>query len=561
VVDVGRLAEDYWDTLLEHSPLGATLLGDHRFDELVPDASEEREQELAAALERIGAAADEIDEGRLEPDERLTLAVLRFRLRVDVRAVRDRIAEFAVSPYWGPQRSLLLFAHGVTLPEPEHAEALPGRYRRVGHYLDTAADRLRTGVARGRTPAQPLVNQTIEQIDGLLRPDPAESDFTTGPTPPPSWDESRIAAWREQLSEAVAEGVLPGFARYRQCLADEIAPHARPPERAGLCWLPDGEEVYAAAIVGSTTVEMPADEIHDLGLQGIAALADEYRDMGGPVLRTDDVAEILDRLRHDEALRFSTPQEIVAQAESALSRAVAAVPGWFGSVPETPCHVREMTAEEGEHGTIAYYMPPAQDGSRPGSYFVNTTHPETRTRYESEALAFHEAVPGHHLQIGLAQEQADLPSLRRHSLVTAYVEGWALYTERLADEMGLYSGEVERLGMLSFDSWRSGRLVVDTGMHAKGWSRQQAIDYLVANSPQAENNIRNEVDRYIGRPGQALAYKIGQREIFRLRRLAEEALGEGFDIRRFHDAVLLPGPLPLAVLATSVEKWISDEGA
>jgi uncharacterized protein (DUF885 family) len=211
-----------------------------------------------------------------------------------------------------------------------------------------------------------------------------------------------------------------------------------------------------------------------------------------------------------------------------------------------------MLPAEEEHSTGAYYRDPAADGSRPGQYFVNTSHPETRPRYEAEVLAFHEAVPGHHLQVALAQELPDLPAFRRHSYLTAYVEGWGLYTERLADEMGIYSGDVDRLGMLSFDAWRACRLVVDTGMHAMGWSRDRAIGFMLEHSALAQNNIVNEVDRYLGLPGQALAYKVGQLAIRRLRDEAEARLGSAFDIRAFHDAVLTHGPLPLGTLAEAV---------
>jgi uncharacterized protein (DUF885 family) len=217
----------------------------------------------------------------------------------------------------------------------------------------------------------------------------------------------------------------------------------------------------------------------------------------------------------------------------------------------------EMPEAGAQDAPIAYYLPPATDGSRPGTYFVNTTAPTTRTRFESEALAFHESIPGHHLQLAIAQELEDIPEFRKHALVTAYVEGWGLYTERLADEMGLYSGPAERMGMLSFDSWRAGRLVVDTGMHALGWSRQEAVDYLTRNSPLALNNIDSEIERYIGMPGQALAYTIGRREIMRLRDNAARSLADAFDIRGFHDTVLGSGPVPLGVLADLVGTWAS----
>jgi uncharacterized protein (DUF885 family) len=244
-------------------------------------------------------------------------------------------------------------------------------------------------------------------------------------------------------------------------------------------------------------------------------------------------------------------------AEQALARAKETIPDWFGRLPNADCVVVDIPDVAAKDATIAYYLQPAADGSRPGSYYINVSEPTTRTMFESEVLAFHESIPGHHLQIAIAQELEGIPDFRRHAWITAYGEGWGLYVERLADEMGLYSGDLARLGILSFDSWRACRLVVDTGLHALGWSRQEAIDYLMENSPQAVNNIVNEVDRYIAWPGQALAYMIGRREIVRLREEAESTMGARFDIKGFHDTVLGSGPVPLPVLQDLVAEWIA----
>jgi uncharacterized protein (DUF885 family) len=275
------------------------------------------------------------------------------------------------------------------------------------------------------------------------------------------------------------------------------------------------------------------------------------------VLGTTAVDEIFEHLRTAGTLRFSTGQQILDNAEVALARAQAAVGNWFATVPATPCEVREIPAVEAPESTIAYYQPPTLDG-RPGRYFVNTFAPQTRTRFEAEALAFHESVPGHHTQIARALE-LDRPVLQRVFYVTAFAEGWGLYAERLADEMGLYSDDTARLGMLSFDSWRACRLVVDTGMHTFGWSRDRAIEFMRANSPQADNNIANEVDRYIGWPGQALAYMTGRNRIMALRDRASQALGSRFDIAVFHDIVLGHAAVPLWTLDRLVDEWITRE--
>ena len=274
------------------------------------------------------------------------------------------------------------------------------------------------------------------------------------------------------------------------------------------------------------------EELHQLGLEQVARFRKELAELGGKVLGTGDIVEIQRRLRGDAAMHFATAEEVEAKAREALARAKAAMPNWFATLPKADCAVKVMGMHEAPHSTIAYYRQPAMDGSRPGQYMINTYKPETRPRYEAEALAFHESIPGHHLQIAIAQELTGVPEFRKHLGVTAFFEGWGLYSERLAEDMGLYSSDLDRIGMLSYDAWRACRLVVDTGMHALGWSRQQAIDYMVENTVLAENNIVNEVDRYLTWPGQALAYKVGQLEILALREEARKRLGERFDIKR-----------------------------
>jgi uncharacterized protein (DUF885 family) len=283
--------------------------------------------------------------------------------------------------------------------------------------------------------------------------------------------------------------------------------------------------------------------------------------LAGRTIGSRSRAGAIARLRGDPALHFATREEVHAKAEEALGRAAAAIPAWFGRLPRAACVVVDMPAHEEEHTTIAYYRHPADDGTRPGQYYLNTSHPETRPRYEAEVLAYHESIPGHHLQIAIAQELEGLPAFRRHLGPNAFLEGWGLYTERLADEMGLYTGDLDRIGVLSFDAWRASRLVVDTGMHAMGWTRRAAIDYMLEHTALAANNIVNEVDRYIALPGQALAYKTGQLELLRLRAEARERLGAAFDIRAFHDTVLENGAIALPALREAVGAWMARGGS
>jgi len=323
--------------------------------------------------------------------------------------------------------------------------------------------------------------------------------------------------------------------------------------------VPGGDAIYRRLVRAHTTLGLEPEAIHRIGLEETDQIDREFEALGRELLGTADRATVLATLRSDPSLHFSTPGEVFAVAEASLARANAAISGWFGRLPKAPCVVVEMAAHEAKHSTIAYYREPAADGSRPGSYYINTTEAQTRPRYEAEVLAFHEAVPGHHLQIAIAQELEGLPTFRRLTGPTAFIEGWGLYSERLSAEMGLLSGALDRFGMVSFDAWRACRLVVDTGLHAMGWSRDRAIAFMVDHTALAQNNIANEVDRYLALPGQALAYKLGQLELLRLRDAARSALGDRFDIRAFHDAVLGQGAVGLPTLGSVVHTWIKTE--
>jgi uncharacterized protein (DUF885 family) len=551
---LASLADRFWDFAMEASPTSATLLGDHRFDDRIEDPSLEFEDYCIERLSGFAAEAEALDPATLDADEAITRSVLIVEAQVRAEALRSRNAEYMVDPMLGPHMELINYVPQMTPLTAEHAAAYVVKASRVGTAFGQVIERLRQGIAHGRTPARVGIEKVIGQLDAYLA-SPVEKDPFLNIRPPADMGEGPVAEWRQAMQQQVETVVRPALARYREVIAAEVLPAARPPEHSGVCWLPDGEEVYRRAVRCFTSLDLDPREIHQIGLDGIGALEEEYRDLGGRVLGTTDLAEIYRRLRDDPALRFETGEQIRTKAEDSLARANEAVPAWFGRLPRTPCILQEVPEFGAADAPLAFYLPPAADGSRPGIFFVNTTEPTTRTRYESEALAFHESVPGHHFQLALAQEMEHLPLFRRHALATAYVEGWGLYCERLADEMALYSGDLERMGMLSFDSWRFGRLVVDTGLHALGWGRQQAIDYLVANSPQAPNNIENEVDRYIGFCGQALAYKIGQREIVRLRAEAEREMGDRFDIKGFHDTVLGCGPVPLGILGDVVRTW------
>jgi uncharacterized protein (DUF885 family) len=440
------------------------------------------------------------------------------------------------------------------LGDPAAADAFVARLHAFAAAMDGHLDALRAGLREGRVANATSLRKTIAMVDAELAQDPdAWGPSTRQPPEGAPW----AAELRARRRAALDGPVRAALVRYRDVLERELLPAARGDEAPGLATVPDGAACYAARIRAYTTLPASAAELHATGLAELERIHADLRRLGREVLGTDELAAIFARLRTDPALRFTSREEVLAAADDALGRARAAVPAWFGHLPRTPCVVAEIPAYEAPYTTIAYYRQPNPTTGKPGEYFVNTSAPETRPRFEAMALAFHESVPGHHTQIALSYELPVAPAFHRYGGSTAFVEGWGLYAERLADEMGLYRSDLDRLGMLSFDSWRAARLVVDTGLHDLGWSRAQAERFFLENTPLAENNVVNEVDRYVTWPGQALAYKTGQLEILGLRREAEQDLGPAFDVRGFHDAVLGHGAVSMPVLREQVRGWIA----
>lgn len=549
-----ELTDRYWEARLEASPLFATFLGDHRWDDRVDDLSEAAEQEHRASWQRFLADAEAVAEDGLDETDRVTRRLLIEELGDAIAGIDARLIELTSDQMQGIHAELLTMAGQLRAAEPEHAAMAVARVRAMGTMLDQAADRYRAGLAAGRTPARTCIDRSINQVDGYLA-SPIEQDPFANLAGPADWDGE--AAWRDELRAAVHEGLRPAFERYRAVLADELAPVARPDERPGLCWIDGGEELYALLIHQHTGLALTPQELHDIGMEEVTEdLPPQYRVLGRRTFGTEDLGEIFAHLLDDPDLRYRDGQELLDHARQCLDDAAAAMGDWFGIVPQAPCVLTPIPDFLAADAPAAYYTPPAPDGSRPGEYHVNLHEPTTKGRAETASIAFHEAIPGHHLQLAIAAERDDLPAFRRLSWgQTAFVEGWALYSERLAEEMHLYRSDLDRLGMLASDSWRACRLVVDTGLHALGWSRQRAIDFMVEHAPVSRDEIVTEIDRYIGMPGQALAYKVGQREILRLRAAAEARLGTAFSLPGFHDVVLGAATVSLPVLGERVEAW------
>jgi len=555
-----ELAEEYWEALLEAGPTTATLLGDHRFDDRLEDLSAAAEAAQRARWTSILDRLRPIDRAGLDRDDAVTHAELTAEMNDAVAAIDHRLVELQSDQMTGFHIGLLQSVPVMSAPDADSATKLVERFRQIPRALDQAVERFLAGVEAGRTPAAVCVSRSVNMIEGYLST-PLDTDVFASVAGPADWDGA--AAWRQTLVDVATDVVRPAYRRFADTLSERLLPRGRDDDHSGLCWLDDGPELYATMAAHHTTVDLSPEAIHDIGIQEVTEkLPAEYAEVGGSLFGITDPDAVLDRLRTDPDLRYRSGGEIMADARTAFEAGSAAMSGWFGRLPQSPCAIEEVPAFLAADSPSAYYFPPAADGSRGGTYYVNTHHPEDKARYETASIAFHEAIPGHHLQLAIATELTDLPQFRRFSLSnTAYVEGWGLYAERLADEMGLYRNDMDRIGMLAADSIRACRLVVDTGIHALGWTRAQAIDFMAANTPVSVEEVTVEIDRYIGMPGQALAYKIGQREILRVREAARATLGERFDIKGFHDAALGSGAVRLPILAEVVDAWVSSRAA
>lgn len=547
-----ELARDFFDANCAAEPIYASTDGTPGYDAEVPDPSRAGAREQRARLGGLAERLETIDPESLAGEDRITRDMLARMIRDRRDALDDGVTEVGISATTsGVFSEMIGCVPMANVSDPERAEAYLTRLSRLGGFFDALTRRYLDAKADGRFPTALGVRQTIAQLDGYLA-GPLTTDPFLRPDPTGAADP---AAWRARAAELVETAVRPALARHRTALAEEMLPVGRRSDEVGVRNVPGGETAYRNAARAHTTTDLTPEELHETGLALVADLREEFSERGGRALGITDTAEVLRRLREDPALRFGTAAEIVDTVTVALRSAEEALPDWYRRYDIAPCVVREMDPVEAADSVLGYYLAPAADGSRPGAHVVNTHRPDLRTRFEYEVLAFHESVPGHHLQLALGQALDQIPDFRRFAYVTAHSEGWGLYSERLTDEMGLYTSELSRLGMVSFDAWRACRLVVDTGMHHYGWSRERALDYMRDNTALSEANITNEVDRYIAWPGQALAYMVGRLSIRRARDRAEAAMGADFDLKEFHHRVLAHGAVPLDILDDVIDRW------
>ena len=550
------LFDDEWERTLREHPTFASELGDLRYndkwDDVGFDAIERAHQANCDGLARL----ERIDRSQLTPSDRLNYDIFESRYTLRVELHRYRWWLVPLDQRGGIQDAGSL-GDSLTFDSVKDYDDWLARMRAFPEHMDQTIALLREGARAGIIHPQVVLERIPAQIARQIVDDPRQQlfykPFRNVADHIPAADANRL---RREARELIARDIVPAYRELQSFFESEYLPAALP--EVGVWQLPDGEELYATRCREFTTTKLTPAEIHQIGLDEVKRIRAEMEAVVREVGFAGTFREFLDELRTDPQFYFTDPNDLLQAYQAVCKTIDPQLVKLFRRLPRIPYGVEAIPEHIAPDTTTAYYRPPSADGSRAGTYFVNLYRPEVRPKYEIEALSLHEAVPGHHLQISLAQELDDLPEFRRYGGYTAYVEGWALYAESLGGELGLYRDPYSRFGQLTYEMWRAIRLVVDTGIHQFHWTRDQAIELFEENTAKTRHDIENEVDRYIAWPGQALAYKIGELRIRELRSRAETELGDAFEIREFHDVVLAEGAVPLDVLGRQVDAWIAS---
>jgi len=544
---VKALADTYLSAYFDRYPDQATYFGvPGRHHDQLPDNSLTAQKaweakEDAWLAEARSLSADSIESAPL----RATYAITREALESSIGSRVCRNELWNVSQMTGWQIS---FGYLVTIQpvgtEEARKEAL-ARWSALPKYIDTEIANLREGLRLKYTAPKLNVRIVIDQMNSLLS-DAADSPFLS------PVDRDKDAAFNKVYRELFQSRILEAFKKYRDFLQNEYLPAAR--EDIAVAANPDGSACYNASVRAFSSLPVQAKSVHEIGLREVDKLTDEMRAIAQSSFHTADVSALMAKLRTDPHYMFKSREDLIQYSQDALRRAKAAVPAQFGLLPKADVRIEPYPKFREKNGS-SEYNPPAEDGSRPALFYINAYEAQKKSRAPAESTAFHETIPGHHLQIAIALERKEIHPIGRYIFNSGFVEGWALYAERLADEMKLYSSDLDRLGMLSEQTFRASRLVVDTGIHTMGWTRQQAIDYMLAHTAEAADDIAAEVDRYIIWPGQATSYMLGMLEIRDAREEAQQAMGAKFDIKAFHDRVLEDGAVPITFLSAKIRSW------
>jgi prolyl oligopeptidase len=551
------LIGEAWEAQLANDPMFASQLGDRRYNDRWADLSIEAITAAQAQQREFLRRVYAIDRNALNADEQLNYELFRRELQytVDEFQFNGYLMPFS---HRGGVQNLENNATELSFESIRDYDDWLTRMSRIGTVIEQTIRLAEQGRKAGMMPAKILMQRIPDQITAQLVSDPEASPFykvfAELPATISDTDQRRLSA---QARDTIRDTILPAYQKLARYFGDTYLPASR--DSIGLSALPNGSAWYEQRARRFTTTPMSPDDIHRLGLEEVRRIRDAMQAIIDEVDFSGSFQDFLVFLRSDPQFYFKSPEELYESYLATSKRIDPELVKLFGQLPRMPYGVKPIPDSIAPDTTTAYYTQPAADGSRAGIYWVNLYKPEVRPKYEIEVLTVHEAMPGHHLQIALQQELGEIPNFRRYGGFTAFVEGWGLYSESLGYDLGLYKDPYSRFGQLTYEMWRAVRLVVDTGIHYKGWTREQAIDFFKDNAAKTELDIVNEIDRYIGMPGQALAYKIGQLKMQAIRHRAETALGDKFDIRAFHDELLGAGALPLDLLEQRMDAWIAAQ--
>jgi uncharacterized protein (DUF885 family) len=557
---LNELVEAYFEDLLELNPLLATFIGDDRYDDKLPNSlGPEHRARVLATNQRYLAAARAIDATRLTGSDLITHEVFVRELEREVQGERFPDYLLPVNQAGSLLMTMASLGAGDNAQPFANVKDYTNWLSRLDGYvvwIDQAIANMREGIGRGVVQPRVVMEKVLPQLDAMITTDPTRNVFFGPIERMPDTIDATSRDWlTAKYRAAIQDELVPAFERLRAFIRDEYLPHCR--ETIAWTALPDGDAWYAFAVEGHTTVHLTPDEIHELGLKEVVRILGEMDDVRRQVAFQGDRHAFFEFLETDPQFYFTRGEDLVQGYVTLKHRIDGLLPKLFSVFPKSDYEIREVEPYRAASSAGGFYQPPSADGSRPGIFYVNTYNLKAQPKFGMETLSLHEAAPGHHFQIALQQELEGLPRFRRfQSHYTAYVEGWALYAESLGKELGLFTDPYQWFGRLNDEQLRAMRLVVDTGLHAKGWSREQAIQYMLDNSTLAESDVVSEVERYIAWPGQALGYKIGDLALQGLRRHAEQELGAKFDVRDFHREVLSDGAVPMDVLERKIERWI-----
>ena len=555
--ELQQLSQDFFQNSLDSSPTSAIMRGHKQYFDQIEEMTDETFEKETKKVNNFISRLESINTESLSNREKVTHGMLEFALSSNKDSLLDRSWEFGagVSGFTG---FLIDYNQQMYVPDSESADMLLKRLELYKRLYSQIAEVQKIGLNNNRVATERNLLRTIDQLENYLGSS-LEEDPLLLINFSPEISESFISDWKEKAKKIIDVNIRPTVLTYLDQLKTEHIPKGRTDEHSGIMWIEGGEETYLRALRKYTGhKDITVQEVHNVGLSEIDRLKKEFFEIGENVFPgVSTPEEVLQKMQTEPSMRYESKEQMLQLAVDTIERAYKPLEEWFTVFPKSPCKVLPVPAESEQHAPPAYYYPPLPDGSRDGTYFLNTYKAETKSIFEAESVAFHEAIPGHHLDRTIAVELQDVPDFQKYVASTAFVEGWGLYSEQLANEMGLYSNDVQQLGRLGNDAWRACRLVLDTGMHGMGWSRDKAIEFFKANSTIEEINSEIETDRYIAWPGQACSYKMGQLKIEELRRKAEKELGDKFDIRYFHDEVLCDGGITLQILENKIDTFIA----